>query len=419
MDYLYTDSTLIPEARITETLARLTAFSKKIAALTPGTYTMPEAGLAAAREGMHVERTIRIKEEMGTPRHVVLVGIGGSSVGTEAVFEALKTPDSPELSVLDIVDASKVAAVLHRLKGVASEDLAVVVISKSGTTTETIANAAVLLTALEREHGEALRERVVMVGDTETPLADFAKQAGYRFVSIPARVGGRFSIFTAVGLVPLALLGIDIRALQAGAEKRMSGEQEGSTAARAAVVQYLWAEADFHTHMLFVTQERLQGLARWYEQLLAESLGKEETRSGGQAPRMLAPHRMGTRELHSTAQLYLSGFPGTATTFLDAEDTGQTYPLSTEGVGGLLSMNAPREYARIPRAITEGVRQAYTAQSLPYAVVALGALTPESLGTFFVERMLEVIYLAELMDVDAFDQPHVELYKSKTRQILG
>lgn len=419
MRYRYTDSARISEARIEEALPRLAGIVERMAALEPGAYAMPEAGIAAALDGMQVEIALRIKAEMGSPQHVVLIGIGGSSIGTEAVYSALKNASSPTLTVLDVVDAERVEAVAEMLKAVEPADFVIVIVSKSGTTTETIANASVLLSILTERHGDALRERVIMIGDAQTPLARYAKKARYRYAQIPARVGGRFSLFTAAGLVPLALLNIDIRVLHAGAEKRIRGEWEGSGAVRAALVHYFHGSDGRHTHMLFAGQERLTGLTRWYEQLLAESLGKEKTRAGWAAPRPPAPHLMSPRELHSTAQLYLSGFPETFTTFFEAAATGERLPLEPGELGALLSMKAPRDYVRISPAILDGVRQAYATQSLPYATVDLERLNAESLGACLAERMLEVIYIAELMDVDAFDQPHVELYKSETRRILG
>lgn len=419
MRYRYTDSAEISEARIEEALPRLKGIVERMAALEPGAYAMPEAGIAAALDGMQVEVALRIKAEMGSPKHVVLIGIGGSSMGTEAVYGALRHTSSPTLLVLDVADAERIDVVAQMLKDVEPTDFTVVVVSKSGTTTETIANASVLLRVLKERHGDALRERVVMIGDAQTPLAQYAKKAGYRYAQIPARVGGRFSLFTAAALVPLALLDIDIRVLHAGAEKRIRGEWEGSSAVRGALVQYFHATDGRHTHMLFAGNERLMGVTRWYEQLLAESLGKEKTRAGWAALRSLAPHLMGPRELHSTAQLYLSGFPGTFTTFFEAVVAGEKLLIEPEELGALVSMKTPRDYMRISPAIMDGVRQAYTAQSLPYAMVDLGKLGAESLGACLAERMLEVIYIAELMDVDAFDQPHVELYKTETRRILG
>lgn len=419
MGYRYKDSARIAESRIEEGASRLLPMAERMAALEPGSYAMPEAGIAAAQDGMHAEVAARVASDFGIVEHVVLVGIGGSSIGTEAVYGALKTSSSPKLTVLDVADSARLEAAIRALQSLDPESFAIVIVSKSGTTTETLANASVLLSELEAVHGEALRTRIVAVGDADTALARHAQQAGFRFVPIPAKVGGRFSIFTAAGLIPLALLGIDIRAFRAGAEKQVRAQREGSDAVAAALVQYCHGADGAHTHMLFASSERLVGLTRWYEQLLAESLGKEKTRNGGVAPLPLAPHLLSSRELHSTAQLYLSRFPGTFTTFFEAESKDPSYVIAEQGLGALVSMGSPRDYGRIPRAIIEGVERAYEMQSLPFAVVQLGALAEESLGSCMAERMLEVLYLAELMDVDAFDQPHVELYKQETRAILS
>lgn len=421
MRYSYEDTTRIPKERIATVSKRLSEYRETIATLEPKTYAMPEAGIAASVDGVHMEAALRLFEELGPVRHVILIGIGGSSLGTEAVFGALRTADSPQLHVFDIADTSRIVRLANELQGVALTDIVVIIVSKSGTTSETVANSSVLMAELTKMYGDTICERVIAIGDKRTPLEAAVHEAKYHYAPMPSGVGGRFSVFTVVGLVPLAFLGIDIRNFVSGAHTRVRAQRDSYEAADAAAVTYVAREQGMHTHLLFAEDERFIQLMRWNEQLIAESLGKERTKSATPFKGPLAPHTMTPRELHSTAQLYLSGFSGVFTTFCGSAKRGEehSYLIANEGIGSLLKMSEPRQYDRVPQAIMVGVKTAYRERGLPHASVELDMVTPEEVGSFLVERMIEVVYLAELWDIDAFGQPHVELYKKETRKLLG
>lgn len=416
MRYSYTETANIPETRLAETTRTLEGYVAKIQALEVGHYDVPEAGLAAIGDGKHAEAAASVVAAQGSIEHLILVGIGGSSMGTEAVYAALRHDRTPMLHVLDLADEQRLADTYAALEGVPVEAMTICIVSKSGTTTETLANAAVLLDALTKRYGDSLSSRVVIIGDADTPLAHAAPKGGYAYVPMPKNVGGRFSVFTTVGLVPLALLGFDVRQFGAGAERFL--KTHGHEALNAAAIQATLRTEGFHTRMLFAEEERLAPLLAWYEQLLAESLGKDTTRSGGAFVGPLAPHVMTPRELHSTAQLYLSGFKGVFTTFVGRDGGSGSMVVPDSGIGGLIPLGSDRTYGRIPQAIMEGVRAAYQKRCLPFDRHVFLTIDAESMGAFMAARMLEVVYTAELFDVDAFDQPHVELYKAETRKIL-
>ncbi len=366
----------------------------------------------------HVTRVREVTRDIGLVKHVVLVGIGGSSMGTAAVYEALRTSHTPTLHILDVLDAERITAILEILKKGSLEDFALVVISKSGSTTETLANADVLISELQKKFGTDIYGRVVCIGNKGTPLAGYAEERGMQYASIPDQVGGRFSVFSAVGLVPLALLGFDIEAFSYAAQGVFEAhtQKEDQSALYAAALLETHITCDARVYALFLEQDRLLAFGGWYQQLLAESLGKE-TKEGKRVG--IASVCMSPRELHSTAQLYLSGYPDVLTHFIGlATSPTSPFVISEEECGSLVKFAGERSYGRLPQAIMGGVHKAYEREGLPHVCTAVDTLSAETLGALMAGKMLEVIFVAHLLGITAFDQPHVELYKKETRSIL-
>jgi len=382
-------------------------------------YDAPEAAFVIPYDTTaHAANARSVVETIGAVKQVVLIGIGGSSMGTAAVYEALRTMHTPSLHILDVLDAEKVTAVLEILKKGSLEDFAIIVISKSGSTTETLANADVVISELKKHFGEGAYMRVVCIGNKGTSLAGYAEERGMQYASIPDQVGGRFSVFSAVGLVPLALLGFDIEAFSYAAQGVFEAhtQKEDRSALYAAALLETHITRDAHVYALFLEHDRLLAFGAWYQQLLAESLGKE-TKEGKRVG--IAPVCMSPRELHSTAQLYLSGYPDVLTHFIGlATSPAPSFVISEEECGSLVTFAGERSYGRLPQAIMGGVHTAYEREGLPHVRTAVDTLSAETLGTLMAEKMLEVAFVAYLLGINAFDQPHVELYKKETRSIL-
>ncbi len=425
MKYDFTGTNITEEA-ISQNLSKLEEYRARLRTLIlEKNYDAPEAALVSIVDTEAIAKAEDIAKELGPVQHVLLMGIGGSSVGTEAVYRALETESSPILHVLDVVDSEHIEAISVAFSRVPTKELAIIIVSKSGRTTETLANADVVISLLRRVHGKAIDSRIVCISDPDTPLAQYAKERGVRFVAMPHMVGGRFSVFTVVGLIPLRLLGISIEDFRGGAADALielaskeSAHSEREESAHAASVFALRYEKGDRIAVFFAEHERLYGCAKWCEQLYAESLGKEGKRDGVTAIYGMAPIVMTPRELHSTAQLYLSGFPHVYTRFLSAEDEESSLSLSTSEYGSLISLAGSRSFDRLPRAIMEGVHRAYVTQGLPHESMRLSEISASEVGRFMAERMLEVMYIAHLFEIDAFGQPHVELYKKEIKVLL-
>jgi len=397
-------------------LETLHEYRIKVRALVEaGNFSEPESALATSTDDVMRSNVSAVKTKLGHISDVVVVGIGGSSLGVEAIHDALKKPDSPRLHVLDMVSDQVMEETLRALSNVPREQLAVCIISKSGGTTETMTNADVLLTALGSLYGEVPYERVVCIGDPDNDLLQFATTHQASVVPMQGVIGGRYSVFTAVGLVPLSLLGHDVDALLAGLVSVWQEANE-TAAATGASTLYTQLQAGVRTVNFFTFQSTLEKMGYWYRQLTAESLGKSADRDGNSVNIGYIPTISTPVELHSIGQLYFSGFPGVFTEFVSVTDQEMLYHVADQPV--LAQAVAGKSMCEIAHAIENGVVAAYDDRQLPYRKTDWRSACETEVGLFMGQKMLETMYLANLMNVNAFDQPNVELYKQKTKEIL-
>lgn len=371
--------------------------------------------------GSRVEDVVRAlkTEEL---KHIFLVGIGGSSLGLRALLPAIPV-GGLQVHVIETLSGYEARRIAHIIERdiVNPQEVAVVIASKSGTTTETAANAGYIVNILEKKLG-SVGARVAVVTDDGSPLAAYAVEHGYWCVPMPSAVGGRYSVFSSVGLLPFALAGGSTAELLEGAQSARETflqKQEKSVAARLGAHLAAYAEGGYRTHNLFVFEPLLEDLGKWWRQLVGESLGKNTLTTGEPSHASIIPMvSVGSTDLHSVGQLYLSGTPGIATTFLRVEsgpDPVVPYGIAGELVPGLNDLR----YKTIMNAIMEGAMRAYTERNLPFLSLRIRDCSPKALGAFMQTQMIAVALAGEMLGVNAFDQPNVEDYKRITRELLS
>jgi glucose-6-phosphate isomerase len=416
MHFSYFDDDAVSQKVVANGVKKLAAYREQVQkVVATGDTAAAEYSLAHAKNPELHDTIDVLKKQYKGIQHLILVGIGGSNLGTEAVHNVLDT-GAVALHTLDTVSAHNIAKLLLKLKGVKNvKKLAVCVISKSGNTAETLVNASVLLEALEARF-KNIYEQTIFIGDPGTEFMKTGKRLGATLVAMPKIVGGRYSVATEVGLVPLALLGHDTDAFIAGVLDASQNEFESLVAENAVRVQQ-YSNKNYRHYNVFVFEPRLHTLGAWYRQLFAESIGKEVDRAGKPVTKGFLPTISTPTELHSVGQLYLSGFPGVYTDFVTFDDDLVDYQISKKGIAKSYGRFTAQEVAT---AIYGGVMAAYQERLLPYrSTIFDDDSLAYSLGLFMGMRMLETMYVAELMNLNAFDQPNVELYKIKTRSILG
>lgn len=416
MNFSYFDVDTLKERDIDAGVKKLAPYRKSVReVLFSQDSSQAEYALVHAQE-LQVHDTLdALKKQFKQIQHLVLIGIGGSDLGTKAVHEVLNR-GNVTLHTLDTVSASDIEQMLQKLKVVKSvKKLAVCVISKSGNTTETVVNASILLSALEMRFKKDVYSQTIFIGNTGTEFMKIGKRLGVTLVPMPEIIGGRYSIATEVGLIPLTLLGHDTDSFISGVLDATNEKFEVEVA-KSAVRLHYYIHKNFKHYNFFAFEKRLASLGAWYRQLFAESLGKEIDKAGKKVTKGFLPTISTAVELHSVGQLYLSGFAGVYTDFVTFDDDSVDYRIPKHGIAMQYGRFSAQEVAT---AIYGGVIGAYQEKALPYRSTIFTEGLPYSLGLFMGMRMLETMYVAELMNLNAFDQPNVELYKIKTREILG
>jgi glucose-6-phosphate isomerase len=411
--------------------------------LDAGFIELPERLLAElADEGAKSEvARIRVAADRlaATVDRVVVLGIGGSYMGARALLEACCHPYHNELSREqrngrprmsfegNNVDNSAVAGLIDLLgggepAGDIGDRWGIVVISKSGGTLETAAAFRVLLRVLEQSCGgdrAKAAELVVPVTGNSGKLFDLATELGCReLFPVPDGVGGRFSVLSAVGLLPAAVLGLDVEKLLAGAAA-MNEHFRTAPPGENVVLDYVGMCHLMETlhgcdvRILSTWGKRLEAAGLWYDQLLAESLGKQER---GAFPLTV----VNTRDLHSRGQQHQEGQRDKLITNVIVEK-GTREPLAIgesdlnqDGLNELADKTLPDVLA----AAIAGTNQAYADDNRPTADIRLPKLNEFTLGQYFQMMMLATVVEGRLIEINPYGQPGVEAYKKNMNAIL-
>lgn len=348
---------------------------------------------------------------------LVCVGIGGSYLGADAVIDAL-TPAFPGDDRTRVVFAGHhlsteyLAELLDWLRG---KSVYVNVISKSGTTLEPALAFRFIRTFMEDTFEDADR-RIIATTDAEKgALRTLATEKGYRTFTIPDDVGGRFSALTPVGLLPMAVAGVDIRTLFYGSVSMMRELEavEGNPAIEYALRRWLLHDAGYTSEVLSVMDPRLTRVGAWWQQLFGESEGKQHK---GLFPSVCTF----TTDLHSVGQFIQEGRRTLIETFLTVESGWVTLRVPTDAANldGLGYLEG-RTIRSINQAAFDGTRKAHLEGGVPVSHIHLPAVSAESIGQllYFFEHAISV--MGYLLGVNPFDQPGVEAYKKEMFSMLG
>lgn len=365
------------------------------------------------------------------PALMIVVGIGGSNLGALAVYQActplLKKEHMP-LYFADTVDADYIHYLLDMCERALKDGrtIAVAVMSKSGSTTETIANFECFLALLKKYYPTTWAEQVVAITDEKSALWNLAIQERFMMLAIPGMVGGRYSVFCASGLLPLACAGIDIEQLCAGAQQMIircleRTINENPAALSAATMAYHYQKKQIAIHDLFLFGVYLEGIGKWYRQLMGESLGKEYDLDNKKVECGITPTvSLGSTDLHSVGQLYLGGPRDKLTTFVTIAKThSQVSVPQMMAYEALVNKIQGKSLSVIMEAIVAGVQEAYKQGERPYMHITLDRANEFCIGQFLAFAMAQMVYLGSLLHINPFDQPQVELYKKHTRRILA
>ena len=437
MELLYKNTSGVDESSLVETAKQLDPYREYLGKIIGhNEYDAPECSvnLPIDQQLISVVKVVKKSKVSKKLKYIVVVGIGGSNLGTKAVYDALfgsfdliEPARFPKIIFLETSDPQyleKFTAFLHQhVKS--PEEILLNVISKSGTTTETIANFEIISQTFIGIFGEeALRDRTVVTTDEHSKLWNLSKAKNLTALPLPQEIGGRYSVFSPVGLFPLAAAGIELESFCEGAgtmrKNCIENDWELNPALISAALLFLNAKAGKTINDNFFFAPQLESLGKWYRQLMGESIGKEKNRDGETVHAGITPTvSIGSTDLHSVGQLYLGGPLVKFTTFVWARNVTDPMPVPAKQFTAGLVENLQNTSARqIMAAILDGTKMAYSKKKLPFMEIVMPEISAFALGEYLQFKMIEMMYLGKLMNVDTFDQPNVELYKIETRKIL-
>ena len=387
------------------------------------------------QEGVVKDITDYVKEVKDSIDAFVVLGIGGSALGPLAVQQALNHPywnelpkekrgGYPKLYILDNVDPERL---VYFLDAVDPTRCLFNVVSKSGSTSETMSQFMIIQQVLEEKMGkDGARGRIVCTTDAKSGnLITIAKAEGYKYFIIPSAVGGRFSELTPVGLLPAAFCGIDIKGLLVGAaqmdEACKASDIYKNPAHMYALLHYIGMLEGKNISVVMPYADSLKYISDWYAQLWAESLGKAYDNDGkvvnvGQTP----VKALGVTDQHSQVQLYAEGPYDKIIVFLGVDEYRETITIpktysdmpSLGFLGGVTHNDLIKtEQAATEYALTKANRQNMT--------LTLPKVTAHTLGQLLYFFEVATAYAGELLNIDAFDQPGVEEGKNATYAMFG
>ena len=367
---------------------------------------------------------------------VVVLGIGGSALGTLALQHALVKPHwnelndeardyFPRLYILDNVDPTTIGPFLDHLD---LRRTLINVVSKSGATAETMAQFLIIRERLEAVFEEdGYRGHLIFTTDPQKGvLREIANTENIAALPVPSDVGGRFSVLSAVGLLPAALIGIDIVALLDGAAD-MAERCRANVLKDNPAALFAWLQHTAHTqhaapiHVMLAYTDRLYFVADWFRQLWAESLGKRYSRDGREIFAGPTPVKaLGATDQHSQVQLYMEGPFDKTITFLSAQTPSEdvTIPKLYGNIEALAYLGGHTlgdllNYERV------ATRQALANNGRMNMSIELPSITPHTMGQLLMMLQIATVYAGYLYNVDPFDQPGVELGKVMTFGLMG
>ncbi|GAB0167082.1 glucose-6-phosphate isomerase [Lysinibacillus sp. CTST325] len=367
---------------------------------------------------VHIEKTAH--EIRSFADVLIVIGVGGSFLGARAVQDAL-TPyfgaHHDGIEVIYVGQNMSGAYMKQLLENIENKSVYVNVVSKSGGTMEPALAFRVLRQYMELHYGEKAAERIIVTTDAKRGLLKkIADASGYRQFVIPSNIGGRFSVLTAAGLLPMAVAGVDIYNLMSGAKvaalEFKESRLEYNEAYRYAVLRHALYEQGYKIELLASFEPALNKFHEWWKQLFGESEGKD--RKGLYPSTVNFP-----TDLHAIGQFIQEGSPILFETLLHFHEIGDdlAVPYDARNEDGLNYLTN-RTFNEINAISKEGTARAHSEGNVPVIQLELPKLDAYHIGFLIYFFMKACTMSAYLLGVNPFDQPGVETYKLKMMELL-
>ncbi len=341
-------------------------------------------------------------------KHIVVVGIGGSSLGTFAIHHFLIDKENDKK--LHFLESTDPIDLQRRIRKIDIEDALFIVISKSGTTIETISILKYLSSILVLDSSNT-----ICITEEDSKLNSFAKSKEIKTFDIPKNVGGRFSVFSNVGLLPLAIMGLDIDKLLKGCQDIYNSffEKEDYYSIIMEKARFIVENKNrFNINVVFSYSSLLDGFNKWYVQLWGESLGKININGTKQA---LTPvGLLGPVDQHSFLQLIMEGKRDKTVTFIKIEEFNDdlTIPnISLEGLEELDYLNNIKFKNLINKQADSTIQAVEDLKDIPYDVITIQSQDEYNIGKLMFTYELLTSIVGSFVQINTYDQPGVEAGK--------
>ncbi len=392
-----TYAAMLPEAK--DALAEVLEAKQRLEVLT-----------IVSREDDLAEAASVAAELSKNTSEIFVLGMGGSSMGARSLAAIADPRRTPRVTILDNLDGDSFGAILERADLKTARFVAV---SKSGSTAETLAQTLTAADAIDRAGGgKYLKQHFAVITEPkQSALKQWATDLGCAVLDHPLGIGGRYSVLSVVGLLPALLMGLDAKAVRAGAAAALT---HNPTPAEGAALHYaLSAEGRLNETVQWAYADALGPFGFWWRQLWAESLGKD---GKGATP---VP-ATGPCDQHSQLQLYLDGPGGALFTVIAPDSAGRGPKVPPDAAKKLgLDYLSGRSIGDVVDAEARATAETLAKRGRPVRTIRIRTVDEKSLGALFMHFMLEVIVMAKLMGVNAFDQPAVEEGKVLARKYLA
>ncbi|OFW80606.1 MAG: hypothetical protein A2887_00405 [Alphaproteobacteria bacterium RIFCSPLOWO2_01_FULL_40_26] len=360
--------------------------------------------IAAIDEVFSNQDFLELVKKISPYQKILVLGVGGSSLGGKTL-SALKPQN--KLEFLESIDPATVKNCLSKID---LRNAFFLVISKSGETIETICQTLIIVDQLHKEKIRNSAKQFLFITESQTnSLAKIAKKIGAEIANHPNKIGGRYSCFSIVGLLPSLLCGLNIKKIRDGAKKTLGEFLSKNEIADSCAIQLSCYEKNISGNVIMPYVDSLKNFTDWYRQLWAESLGKNNF---GSTP----INSMGTIDQHSQLQLYLDGPKDKFFTFITTKNHQNDFAI--KDLPDCKTLFGKKKLSQIVAIEQQTTIEVLNRKKLPIRIFEIEKLDEEILGALMMRIFLETIVIAYAKNINPFDQPAVELRKNLAKEIL-
>ena len=336
-------------------------------------------------------------------KNIVVIGMGGSILGTKSIYSFLEKKIKKKMFFFDNLDEN-LHIQFNKIKN--SKNSCFIIVSKSGSTLETITNLGVVFSR------SLLKSKLVFITEMkDNVLNNLANKFNAEIIEHKDFIGGRYSVLSEAGMFPAILMGLNINKFR-NLKKLIQDKNFVSSLIRNVASIYTLNEQGIKNSVILNYDSNLNDLGYWYQQLVAESLGKK---GKGITPILsVAP-----KDHHSVLQLYLDGPKDKFFTFFSSINKGKKHKVSGKIIPNNMKFLKNKQLGYIIKTQCNATKNIFRSKNIPFRNFVFNKSNEEELGAIFTFFVLETILLARLMNINPFDQPAVEQVKIETRKILS